>query len=420
MPDTRKSRDYDVAVIGGGLVGASLACALSQVDLTTAVLEKVPAREASQPSYDDRTLALSASSCNILKALGLWPLLEPNATSIRQIQVSEMKGPGQVKLDPAEMDLEQFGYVVEAREFGAAVMQRLPQLENVDFICPAAVSGLDIQADSTRVVFEVDGKPEFLNAKLVVGADGAQSVIRRFLDIGTSEHDYGTSAVICNFTPSRSHEGRAFECFTSSGPLAVLPHVEGRCGLVWCIENDQVDDLLVMEDSQFLRQAEDRFTRAFGNVLGGFTRLGKRSAYPLRLVKATKDTGPRAVVMGNAAHAIHPIGAQGFNLGLRGVAVLAEVLSEAVQQERDIGSDAVLSRYSEWRIPDQSETVAWSDGLARLFANPTGMAAAARTVGMMAHMIFPSLRRRMAVKAMGFRGRIPLLARGRALQVRKS
>ena len=129
-----------------------------------------------------------------------------------------MKGPGQVKLDPAEMDLEQFGYVVEAREFGAAVMQRLPQLANVDFICPAIVSGLDIQDDSTRIEFDVDDKPEFLNAKLVVGADGAQSVIRRILDIGTREHDYGTSAVICNFTPSRSHEGRAFECFTSSGP----------------------------------------------------------------------------------------------------------------------------------------------------------------------------------------------------------
>jgi 2-octaprenyl-6-methoxyphenol hydroxylase len=192
-----------------------------------------------------------------------------------------------------------------------------------------------------------------------------------------------------------------------------MPHVEGRCGLIWCVESDHADELLALPDQEFLRLANNRF----GGHLGAFIKLGRRSAYPLRLVRAVEDVRPRAVILGNAAHAIHPIGAQGFNLGLRDVAVLAEVLADAVRRDAvgAIGDVELLRRYSAWRAPDQEGTIAYSDGLARMFSNPSPVAAAARTMGLLAHAFLPPLRRQLAVRAMGFRGRVPRLALGEPL-----
>ena len=220
--------------------------------------------------------------------------------------------------------------------------------------------------------------------------------------------------MICNVVPEQEHGGRAFECFTPTGPLAVMPHVNGRCGLIWCVPGAEVQDLLDMPDADFMARANERF----GGHLGRFTRMGRRSSYPLKLVRAKEDIRPRSVILGNAAHAIHPIGAQGFNLGLRDVAVLAEVLADEVREkvgEPDPGRFSLLQRYSEWRRPDQQGTIAYSDGLARIFSNPSSIASVARMAGLVAHALVPPLRRQLAVRAMGFRGRIPRLARGETL-----
>jgi 2-octaprenyl-6-methoxyphenol hydroxylase len=412
-PDSAPSPSHDVAIIGGGLVGASLACALAPLGLRVALLEAVALRAASQPSYDDRTLALSASSCRILESLGIWRDMAANATPLREIHVRELGRPGRVVLDPGELGLDRFGHVVEARAFGAAIIAALPRLENLDFRCPAVVTGLHVEQGAVVVEHEEGSSADVLRARLVVGADGAKSFVREALGIAADTHDYGQTAVICNVTPEEPHRGRAFECFTPSGPFAVLPHVDGRCGLVWCVATGEAEALLALEDDSFLAQANE----SFGGHLGRFLRVGRRSSYPLRLVRAVEDIRPRAVILGNAAHAIHPIGAQGFNLGLRDAAVLAEVLADVVRNEggADIGSLPTLRRYSEWRAPDQQGTVAYSDGLARLFANRTDMAAAARTVGMLAHAFIPPLRRQLAVRAMGYRGRTPRLALGEPL-----
>ncbi len=404
---------YDVAIIGGGLVGASLACALAPLGLKVVLIEAVAFRAASQPSYDDRTLALSASSCQILKGLGLWNSLEANATPIREIQVRELNRPGRVVMRPRELGLDRFGHVVEARAFGAVVMGILPGLENLDVICPASVSALRIDQNIARIVYENEGKQSKLEARLVVAADGANSFIRETLGIETEHYDYGQTAVICNITPQLAHQGRAFECFTPSGPFAVMPHVAGRCGLIWCVASEDAPGLMELTEDEFLRRAKTRF----GDSLGDFVKMGLRSSYPLRLVRALEDIRPRAVILGNAAHAIHPVGAQGFNLGLRDVAVLAEVLHDEMSRdaEKDPGSAEVLKRYSEWRLVDQKGTINYSDGLARIFANPSPLAAAARTAGLFAHALLPPLRRQLAVKAMGFRGNIPRLALGESL-----
>jgi 2-octaprenyl-6-methoxyphenol hydroxylase len=318
-----------------------------------------------------------------------------------------------VLLDPAELGLDRFGHVVEARAFGAAMAAALPALARLDFRCPAAVTAIRIDEDRTVVEYTDEGGAASVEGTLLVGADGAHSFVREALGIATERHDYGQTAVICNVTPEQHHRGRAFECFTPSGPFAVMPHVNGRCGLIWCVEPGQAQQLIELPEAEFLERANARF----GRHLGAFLKMGKRSSYPLRLVRAREDIRPRAVILGNAAHAIHPIGAQGFNLGLRDVAVLAEVLAETARRGRvdEIGDMAVLRRYSDWRAPDQQGTIAYSDGLARMFSNPSPVAAAARTAGLLAHAFIPALRRQLAVRSMGFRGRTPRLALGQPL-----
>lgn len=404
---------YDVIIVGGGLVGASLACALAPLDMRIALIEAVPFRAASQPSYDDRTLALSASSCSILEAMGLWPELQANATAIREIHVRELDRPGHVVLSPSELGLDRFGHVVEARAFGEVMARILPAASCLELYCPAAVTTIDVEEKRVGVAFSDEGGAGSLEGRLLVGADGAQSFVRDALGIEAERHEYGQTAVICNVTPEQDHRGRAYECFTRTGPFAIMPHVNGRCGLIWCDETARAQELMELGDDQFLRLAQARF----GDHLGRFLKIGRRSSYPLRLVRAVEDVRPRAVILGNAAHAIHPIGAQGFNLGLRDVAVLAEVLADAVRRSAgaDIGSLDVLRRYSSWRAPDHQGTIAYSDGLARIFSNPTRIASLARTVGLLAHAFVPPLRRQLAVRAMGFRGRIPRMAMGEPL-----
>jgi len=404
---------YDVAIIGGGLVGASLACALAPVGLRIALLEAVAPRAQTQPSYDDRTLALSSSSCRILRGLGAWPGLQRNATPIREIHVSEQDVAGQVVLRPQELGLDLFGHVIEARVFGAAMADLLAGHDTIDLLCPATVSGIDMQPQVARVSYTWAGGEHTLTAGLLVGADGAESLVREALGIAVERHDYGQTAVICNVTPAAAHNGRAFERFTPTGPFALLPHVDGRCGLVWSVARQDAGQLLELDDATFLQRAQAKF----GTALGSWLKAGKRSSYPLRLVRALEDVRPRAVILGNAAHAIHPIGAQGFNLGLRDVAVLAEVIAAARAQDprADIGQQQLLQEYSRWRAPDQAATIAYSDGLARLYANPTAVAAAVRGLGLLAYALFPPLRRQLAIRAMGYRGKIPRLALGERL-----
>ena len=396
---------YDIAIVGGGLVGASLASALAPLGYRVLVLEKVPFKAAAQPSYDDRTLALSYSSCKILQGLDLWSGLEASATAIREIIVTELARPGRVVLRASETGLTAFGHVVEARQFGANVMARLESLEGVEVRCPSTVS--ELEHNDECVVLSVG--TEQMSARLVVAADGATSSVRTLLNIPVQEKDYGQTAVICNLTPTHHHQGRAFERLTETGPFAILPHAGDRCGLVWSVATAQAERLLELPEDEFIAEAQARF----GEELGKFRKIGRRTAYPLKLVRAERDIAPRTVILGNAAHAIHPVGAQGFNLGLRDVAVLAELL--AADAGSDPGLQSLLEAYSDWRRPDQDTTVAWSDGMTRLFASDSLVAGILRTAGLFAHALIPPMRRRLASSAMGYRGRVPKLALGERL-----
>ena len=432
---------FDLVVVGGGLVGASLVCALAGQGLRMALVEAQPLKVADLPGYDDRGIALAAGSQRIFAGMGLWPALAGAATPIRRIHVSDRGRFGFVRLDAADEGVPALGYVALARELGAALLGRLGGLAEVTLFSPARVADFAADGAGARLTLATEGGArQTLEARLVVAADGTRSALRDRLGIATTERDYGQSAVIANVSPQLAHEGVAYERFTDTGPLALLPMSEGRCALVWTVPADRVEAVMALDDAGFLAGLQARF----GQRLGRLERVGRRSyyrlsaggraqfeaatariyfdrgsdrdgrwsAYPLRLVRAKDALGPRLALIGNAAHTLHPIAGQGFNLGLRDVAALAEVLVEARRAGEDPGAPEVLARYARWRRADQRRVVAFTDGLNRLFASPLPPLACARDLGMLALDLLPPAKRGFGRLAMGRAGRLPRLARG--------
>lgn len=403
--------DYDVVIVGGGMVGASLAIALSSSAVRVAVLEAVPFRSDLQPSYDDRAIALSYGTQRIFAGMGLWGALQAEATPIHTIHISDRGRFGFTRLDCREEGVEALGYVAVSRAMGAVVAERLQQLPNVEVLCPAAVTNVMSGSNHAEVTVNCDGGARRLTANLVVAADGATSQVREWLGIDALRWDYGQTAVITNITSERPHQNRAFERFTDSGPLALLPMSDKRCSVVWTVRSAYAEQVMALDDATFLQALQERF----GSRLGSLVRVGARRAYPLQLVRAYEHVRPRLALIGNAAHTLHPVAGQGFNLGLRDVAVLAEVLSDAAVASRDIGSLEVLQAYAQWRRRDHLKMIAFTDGLARVFSNPLAPVRALRNAGMLAVDLLPPLKHALTRHTMGLAGKLPRLARGLSL-----
>ncbi|KAA9130803.1 NAD(P)-binding protein [Marinihelvus fidelis] len=420
--DATSRPDVDVAIVGGGLVGTALACALAPLGWAVAVIEARPvaAGEATSTNHDPRCFALAAASCRILEGLDAWPALAASAGPIRDIVVTEKGRPGRVHLDPAELGLDAFGQVVPAPALGRVLLDRARGLDGVVMHQGAVVTALQQADDRVTLAMDrgpaADGSgPAHLSASLVVAADGADSPVREMLGIGTRRKDYGQTAVVCHVTPAQHHRGRAFERMTADGPFAMLPLPNGRCGLVWCAPPGRAAELMEAPDEDFLAEAGGRS----GGVLGTFSEAGARRAWPLSLVVPERDVDDRVVLVGNAAHTIHPAGAQGFNLGLRDVAALAEALSghTAGSSSRpiDAGDPARLAAYASARAADRKATVAFTDGLVGLFSSAMPFAASARSGALLAHALLPPLRRRLVSAAMGYRPPVSRLALGEPL-----
>lgn len=400
--------DYDLLIVGGGLVGASLACAVADLGLRIGLVEAVPFAAAAQPSYDDRSLALAYGSRRIFEGLGLWPAIQPIATPIVRIHISERGGLGCARLDSRDQGVEALGYVVEARSLGAALADRLNALSNVELLCPASLETVTVLTDSAEATLQCLQQTLHCRTRLLVAADGAHSRVRQQLGITALRWTYGQAAIIANVTPQHPHCHIAYERFTDSGPLALLPLSEGRCALVCSVDEADQTKLLALDDAAFLAYAQDRF----GERLGRWQRVGRRQAYPLFLMKAREHARQRVAVIGNAAHTLHPIAGQGFNLGMRDVAALAEVIADARQAGQDIGTWTVLSRYAAWRRWDQRQAVGFTDGLARLFSNPLPPLRHARNLSLLAFDLLPPVKRLLARRTMGLAGYLPRLARG--------
>lgn len=399
---------YDILIVGGGLVGASLACALADQGLRIGVVEAAPFGTGNQASFDDRAIALAAGSQRIFAGMGLWEAIAPAATPIERIHVSDRGRFGFTRLDRREEGVPALGHVALSRDLGRVLAERLQGLDGVELITPAEVTTLDNSSTPARVSLNRDGQPAAVTADLVVAADGARSKVRESLGIEVSEWDYRQTAVITNIRTAQPHRNVAYERFTDQGPIALLPMSEGRCSVVWTLPAERVDAVMALNDAACLARLQERF----GYRLGRFERIGRRDAYPLVLVRARESIRPRLALIGNAAHTLHPIAGQGFNLGLRDVAALAEVICDARRAGRDIGEAAVLQQYADWRRADHRRVIAFTDGLTRLFTNPLTPVALLRDAGMLAMDLCPPAKRLFGRLTMGRSGRLPRLARG--------
>jgi 2-octaprenyl-6-methoxyphenol hydroxylase len=404
----------DVAVCGGGLVGATLALALAELALDVVLIEAHPFGTFGQPSFDDRTTALSNGSRRIFDALRVWPLLEREATAIRRIHVSDRGRFGFARLDAAEQGLSALGFVVVNRAIGAALWRRLED-SSVRILAPAKVRGMQLVDGRQRIECDLGAQGSAsVAAKLAIAADGAQSALREAAGIGAQTWNYDQTALVTNVLTQRFHDHVAYERFTPSGPLALLPMSEGRVGLIWTFTPEVAQSVVQANDAEFLARLQD----AFGFRLGRFMRVGARQLYPLALTRADEHVADRLAIVGNAAQTLHPIAGQGFNLGLRDAASLAEVLADGRAQQPDAfdpGDGLWLERYREWRQADRTNIVRFTDGLVRLFAQPLGPIKALRDVGMLAFDLMPAAKGALSQLSLGAAGRIPKLARGASL-----
>jgi 2-octaprenyl-6-methoxyphenol hydroxylase len=407
---------YDITIVGGGMVGASLAVALEPLGLKVALIEAVPFGSAAQPSFDERTIAISNGSRRILETLGVWSGVSSSATPIRKIHVSDQGRFGFARIDAAEQGLAAMGYVVPNRALGAALWSRLQAGTNIDITCPAQVSR--VTAGPHAITLEVSAAEHTaapIDTRLVVAADGVQSAVRAAFGVDAESRDYEQTAVITTVLPQKFHDGVAYERFTASGPLALLPLEGGRCTLVLTLSKDQAEAAMAWSDDEFLAEVQ----RRFGFRLGRFLKVGRRVPYPLSLTRATRTSAGRCVIVGNAAQGLHPVAGMGFNLGLRDVASLAELIAEhRYESGFDAGGAGLLAEYDAWRASDRGGVIAFTDGLVRTFASPLGLVQRLRNIGLLAFDLMPPAKAALSRLSTGAGGgaRVPKLARGVALQ----
>jgi 2-octaprenyl-6-methoxyphenol hydroxylase len=402
---------HDVLIVGGGLVGASLAIALDRLGLDVGLVEASPPGGL-PPVFDERNLSFAEATVNALTALGVMRKLRTPTGAIQRIHASRQGDFGRVLLEARDYQREAFGQVVVARDFGEALEARLAELPRLVRYRPVRFVGLvDEGADAPwRTVRVVDdGGERILRTRLLVAADGARSDVREALGVGTVEHDYGHHLFVTRLRTDRAVDGTAYERLTDAGPTALLPRGDRHYGLIHGVANDEVDAVRAMAPEAFLQRVQ----AVFGWRAGRFLAAGRPSVYPAVRVFAERLVAPRAVLVGNAAQAIHPIGAQGFNLGLRDALTLAELIeaARATDTGADCGAAALLEAYRMRRHEDRERTLAFSDGLARLTSNPTPLLRPLRSLGLFAIGRLPSVQSALVGGALGYRGDVPVLCR---------
>ena len=402
---------HDVVIIGGGLVGASLAIALEGSGLDVAMVEAAPAG-AMPAVFDERNLSFAEATVNALTALGVLQRLRTPTAAISRIHASRRGDFGRVLLDAAGHGRTAFGQVVVARDFGEALEARLATVHGLARHRATRFTGFATGTDGHRVLELAGEGPDRLRARLVVAADGMHSGVRDALGIHADRHDYGQVLLVARLRAARAPDGTAYERLGDEGPTALLPRGDRAWGLVHGVATDAAAAVQALDEAAFLARIQD----AFGWRIGRLLSVGPRSAYPALAVRAARLVAPRAVLVGNAAQSMHPVGAQGFNLGLRDAMTLAELLAAAARGGEDPGGATLLAAYSARREEDRRRTLEFSDGLARFSANPTRGASLLRSAGLLALAALPGLRDGLVGGAMGYRGEVPDACRPGALR----
>ena len=400
---------YDVAVAGGGAVGATLACALADSGSRVLLADPSAGAAESSPAFAPRPLALSLASQHVLASLGVWEAVDSRATPIESIHVSEAGRFGAVRLEAAECGVARFGSVAAADMLGTALRDAVARRSTVHGtrgrIADASVSTDRV---TSRVAGEAGGESFPFSASLLVVADGGRSELREALGIGTVVRDYRQHAIASVVTARAPHACTAFERFMPGGPAALLPMGGTHYGLVWCCGEDEANRLAGLPEQDFAEALD----AVFAGRLGGFASTGERMTFPLKLVRARRIVADRTVLIGNAANHLHPVAGQGFNLGMRDVACLAEAIVESRREGCGPGDASTLERYRRWRAPDHAAVARFTDALVGIFGHRCSPLAPLRAPALAALDRTPPLKRALARYAMGFAGRTPRLALG--------
>ncbi|OUR85292.1 2-octaprenyl-3-methyl-6-methoxy-1,4-benzoquinol hydroxylase [Cycloclasticus sp. 44_32_T64] len=395
------SLDYDVIIIGSGMVGGCLGLALSQSSLRVAIVEARPFADKQADTAGKRAIALSWGSRCILEQLDIWQQIDESAMPIRQIHVSDKGHFGKTRLSAKMQQVDALGYVVEAAQIEAVVAESLAAT-NVDILCPATLVDYADRGASSAVTISLDGKEQTLSCQLLVGADGGLSNVRQLGGFELKEYSYDQYAITGLIKVESDVKDVAYERFTAEGPIAMLPHFDGLYSLVWTMPSALVEKIKCLSEEAFL----ERLQSQFGHWLGELSVLGERQTFPLSLSYTPHSTCARTVLIGNAAHQLHPVAGQGFNLGLRDAAMLADVLMSAKQ---DIGTDEMLEAYARQRKTDQALVIGFTDTVIKLFSTDSALFSVVRNSGLLMLDKVPVLKNQFARQTMGLGSRFTRL-----------
>jgi len=389
-------QNYDLIIVGAGLAGNCLALALQNTGLNIAIVEANSREQLATSVAGDRALALAAGTVNVLENLGLWQEINHKATPIKQIHISDRGHFGKTRLTAEQLQVDALGYVITARDIETHLAEKVEQA-GITLFAPYRLVGLVSGKSEVNVSLKCEQQSLMLTAKLLVGADGGNSTVRKLLDISQQIEDYRQSALVTTVKTELPHRNTAYERFTESGPLALLPLNKKHGSIVWTRTSEDAEALMLGSETDFLNELQN----CFGYRLGELTLAAPRRCFPLTLIRAEAMSAGRTVIIGNAVHQLHPVAGQGFNLGLRDVTELAKVITQAAQENSDIGSLSVLKNYTDLRHNDHERVISFTDNVVKIFSNDWLALAAARNLGLTLLDHLPLAKSALAKYAMG-------------------
>ena len=408
---TQPKHDYDIIIVGGGLVGASLAKALAHLPLHIAIIEAKPLQDDQNHNADPRAIALAYGSTKILSAIGVWPDLIQYSTAINTIHVSDQGHFGSTVINAHEEQVSALGHVISINKLNHVLHKHIKQHNNIDLFQPATVTDFSAGAgpeEQQKIMIHINEKQHTLHTKLLIAADGSDSFIRKHSNIKFKEKPYDQRAILTLVALPKSHQNIAYERFTQNGSIALLPQPGFFSSLVWATHPKEAARLLELTDDEFLGELQTEF----GYRLGRFRSIAKRYTFPLKLTRAAQSIKPGIILLGNAAQTMHPVAAQGFNLSLRNVALLVDLIDKAHSEGKPINDLGVLCQYEQQCQNNQNATIGLTQLLTRLFGNTRFPAQPLRDIGLVLLDILPLPKHQFAKKCMGIHGKLSRLARG--------
>ncbi len=375
----KEKTNYDIIIVGAGMVGATLACGLAEEaeNLSIGLIDaNAPNFDWDNNSFDMRVSAITRASQTLFKNIDVWEkILELRVSPYQDMYVWDAEGKGKVHFDSADMGEADLGHIIENRVIVKALHQRVAEISNIDLLCPVKIESINFHDDKTELVLD---DQTTLSTKLVVGADGTRSWIRQQADIAVKGWDFDQAALVTTVKTEKHHENTAWQRFLKTGPLAFLPLTDGYSSIVWSTSPDEAKRLTEISKNDFAKELE----QAFESKLGKIESVAGRAVFPLRLFETLNYVKPRLALVGDAAHTIHPLAGQGVNLGLSDVASLMTVIVEALNDKKDIGDLKVLRRYERWRRADNRSMLVAMDGIKRLFGSELSVIKDLRNAGL--------------------------------------